>query len=226
MNVEDMTKLMFKEEPLDRALEPWIQELPGGHKMLNSPLVQELFLRETHCGLVNARYYAKLEIIEAYKKGGNIHGYVFAHERPYRVDALIKLPLFFDLKPKKYWDLVGTVWTDSENIWQHHHEWRKIWESEAPEKKRAMDAKERRRLEALPNSFEVWRGVNHHGQRVDQGLSWTLSIEKAQRFARRYQSGQARLYRAEVLKKDVHALFLGRNEEEVVVRKVDRVISL
>jgi hypothetical protein len=49
-----------------------------------------------------------------------------------------------------------------------------------------------------------------------KALSWTLDREVAQWFASRYGS-QGTVYEAKIDKKHIHALFLGRNESEVIV---------
>ena len=49
-----------------------------------------------------------------------------------------------------------------------------------------------------------------------KALSWTLSRDTAQWFANRYGK-TGTVYEATIDKKHIHALFLGRNESEVIV---------
>jgi hypothetical protein len=66
----------------------------------------------------------------------------------------------------------------------------------------------------------IYRGIGHVKGR--NGLSWTLDREKAIWFARRFvgvRSGRSSLLTARAYKSDVHALLLGRKEQEVVIDK-------
>jgi len=63
----------------------------------------------------------------------------------------------------------------------------------------------------------VWRGV---GERGRPGLSWTLNRNKAMWFAYRAMGNKPRLLHGKALRRNVHALLLGRNEDEIVAEKV------
>lgn len=76
-----------------------------------------------------------------------------------------------------------------------------------------MDEEERELFQSLDDVVTVYRGVN--AQNV-KALSWTLDREVAEWFAHRFgQNGT--VYEAQVRKENIHAVFLGRDEEEVIV---------
>ena len=148
---------------------------------------------------------------------------MFLHERPYRCDALADIDK--RLSSSDYWELVGNVWIDSENIRQHYAVWKRIWTAPIPDKEKCMDTTERARLARMPLAFDVWRGIGFRGR---TGLSWTLDRDKAVWFARRFSEfsvGAARLFHGNVKRQDVHAFFSGGNESEIVASEV-KVLKL
>jgi len=80
-----------------------------------------------------------------------------------------------------------------------------------------MDEGERAALARLPKTINVWRGI---GKRGRPGLSWTLNRNRAMRFAYRAMGNKPRLLHGEAHRRNVHALLLGRNEDEIVAEKV------
>ena len=79
-----------------------------------------------------------------------------------------------------------------------------------------MNLDERRKLAELPDELTVYRGVTEKNKDNIRALSWTMKRETAERFANRFKS-KGRVYRAKVRKEDILAVFLGRNESEVIV---------
>ena len=79
-----------------------------------------------------------------------------------------------------------------------------------------MNQEERSMLESLDDTVTVYRGVHSRKPGGMKALSWTLDQEVAQWFADRY-GRHGTVYEAKIDKKHIHALFLGRNEAEVIV---------
>ena len=79
-----------------------------------------------------------------------------------------------------------------------------------------MEQEERKALAALPDRLTIYRGV-HIKKGTLRGLSWTLDRERAEWFANRWAKRRPYLVEAEVLKSDVRAYFLDRNEAEIIV---------
>ena len=86
----------------------------------------------------------------------------------------------------------------------------------AADPKLLMDDEERERLDSLENTVTVYRGV--HSAKSDGvcAMSWTLDKDTAAWFASRY-GRQGNVFEAKIEKKHICALFLGRNESEVIV---------
>jgi len=81
-----------------------------------------------------------------------------------------------------------------------------------------MGPEERAKLEKMPSSFNVWRGV---GDRGGVGLSWTTDYDKAVWFARRVNPDSQLVLYGRVKRRDVHAFFADRKESEIVAWKVE-----
>ena len=79
-----------------------------------------------------------------------------------------------------------------------------------------MDQAERKRLAELEDTVTVYRGVTSLNADNIRAMSWTLDKEVAEWFAHRYKE-DGTVYEAEIDKKHILALFIGRNESEVVV---------
>jgi len=215
----DLMELMNRDEPLNPELMPWVQDVPKLGRMLNNPLVQELFINEKKAAFVNYRYIQKKEAVEKALKDGDVSSYIWLHERPYRLQALIE---FYNeaehIDWPKYWKAVGDVWIDSENIWQNKEEWESIWGASG-DKAKAMDAAERKKLKSLKFPLTIYRGYSSTGE-ID-GLSWTLSKDKAIWFAKRLLSKNHKAHLATATlhnRSDVDALFTRRGEDEIVTR--------
>jgi hypothetical protein len=216
----DLASLLSRKEALNPNLRPYIRKGPLG-QMLNHPLVQEIIYREEMNALYNERYKHKVESLAEAIDKKKWHTVLFLHERPYRLDALLQHHR--RMSDEEYWSCVGSVWVDSENIWQAYPVWRDLWESPRPGKHLVMDEAEQAAMAALPDSMKVYRGV--HGKGVTKvrkrtGLSWTLDKDKAEWFANRYQQSPQKVLEGIVKKSDVHAHFTARNENEIVATKV------
>jgi hypothetical protein len=223
---KDFARLAASEEPLHPDLEPYFEESGPIGPSLRHPLVYEVF--GVRPGIVNQRYAAKKAALDEALEKGNWHKAVFLHERPYRIDALQMLRDDYGerISAKAYWELVGSVWTDSENIWQNRPDWDSIFE-EYDHSRMAeyiMDDDERAKLHALPDVVTIYRGAISDFN--EDGLSWTLDKDRAAWFARRFvdsHGGDPVVLHGRVAKHGIMAYFDGRNEDEIVVWPEDAV---
>ena len=88
-----------------------------------------------------------------------------------------------------------------------------------------MDEEEQQMLKDRPDRFSVYRCVKKgYGHK---GLSWTLSKDVAEWFSLRF-SDHGMVYKAEIQKEDVFAVFLNRGEQEIVLnyKKLEKVRAL
>jgi hypothetical protein len=172
-----------------------------------------------HTPVVNAMLNKALQqkkemLIRAIKKK-NWMSYVVLHERPHRLDALAKmmgLGFFEHIEenPADYWDMIRFIWTDSENIWQHLSSWKKLWTLNVPERYTLVDD--------LPDSktFTIHRGAQEDLN--EDGLSWTLDLERAQWFSNRFGHDEGGIVITRtVQRREIIAYINDRSEQEVVV---------
>ena len=90
-----------------------------------------------------------------------------------------------------------------------------------------MDAEELRQFQMLEDPVTVYRGVTSHNAENIRALSWTLDRDTAEWFAHRFGEDGI-VYEAQIAKAHISALFLGRNESEVVVdpQHLERVMEV
>lgn len=73
----------------------------------------------------------------------------------------------------------------------------------------------------LPDKFFVYRGVTPMNEsKVNKAISWTLDVNTAEWFARRFDN-KGKIYMKEVSRLDVVAYFGTRGESEVIVNPMD-----
>jgi hypothetical protein len=202
-------------DPLDPELRPWLSDGSFGQS-LRHPLIYAIPYWPQQAPYYNARLRlmkAEVEKALAAQKWGS---FVVLHERPYRLDALLRI--VEHLSDTEYWQLVGQFWTDSENIRQNFKEWRALWSSQRPGREQAMDDEEQAFLAQLPETVTIYRGYQYAASR--RGMSWTLDRDRAVWFARRFadhRKMQPKLATASVKRSNICAYFAGRGESEVIV---------
>lgn len=79
-----------------------------------------------------------------------------------------------------------------------------------------MTSEEYKKLSTLENPITIYRGVTSYNSSNVHAMSWTLDEKVAEWFASRFGE-QGTVYKAQIEKAHVLALFLGRSESEVVV---------
>jgi hypothetical protein len=220
----ELEQLASRRERLHSELEDYLMETPHG-LMLNHPLLQELpgLVDPAHAAILNQRYREKLQYVDEAVADRKWFAFIHLHERPYRIGAFMEIA--HELSNKDYWFLLSDVWTDSENIWQNLEDWRELWNEVRPGKKYAMDATERKAFKRLPDEITIYRGICEG--HVVNGMSWTLDREKAIWFAKRqaHDNLPQVLLTVRTSKSNVHALLLGRNENEIVIDQFEIVAS-
>ena len=79
-----------------------------------------------------------------------------------------------------------------------------------------MDEEEYELFCGLDDVVTVYRGVTSYNAKNVKALSWTLNRDTAEWFAHRFDE-HGTVYEAQILKEHICAVFLGRNEAEVIV---------
>jgi hypothetical protein len=177
---------------------------------------------------INAAVDWKISEVAAARSDGKWHSFVFLHERPYRIDALLEVIEIVGID--RVWRLVESVWSDTESAAVEQDAWSDIWSrtyrQDGNRKKRSlrmMTAGERRKFDAMPDILTVWRGCSHPD--AIHGFSWTMDKEMATWFAHRHGTGKtpfgpsqgAILAEMQIHKSIALAYFEGRKESEIVL---------
>ena len=69
---------------------------------------------------------------------------------------------------------------------------------------------------SLDDCVTIYRGVTDYNRTNIRALSWSLDYKTAQWFAGRFDQ-EGTVYQATINKKDILAVFTGRNESEIIV---------
>jgi len=202
-------------EALLPELEPYLVDSPLG-QCLKHPWVFDVPYWPSMAWRCNDQYRAKREAVRQAMAEKKWPLFVQLHERPYRRSALWEIrPL---VNSQEYWELLGYVWTDSENTWQWGCMLPQLLGSRRTGRECIMLEEEREALAVLPEELVVHRGLTSRG--TTMGWSWTLSQPKAEWFARRLLDSRKGekpiLMTATVAKSRVIAHFTRRGEAEIV----------
>jgi hypothetical protein len=204
----EYAKIMGSNEDLHPDLVPYVSDGPLG-KQLRHPLVYQIAM--TGNGWANAYYLQKVGDVKKALENKKYDSFVWLHERPYRIEAFIQIA--DKLSDTKYWSLLGSIWTDTENQWQNLEQWKELLSVNRSSRHYLMDESEVQLLNSLPELVTIYRGCVK-GLNED-GLSWTLDKAKAEFFANRFSKGGIILER-EIPKSDIIAVLAGRGESEVI----------
>jgi hypothetical protein len=215
--------LLAIEEDLDPELSRCMIDDPDFGSSIKHPLVFSILHNPKMNAMFNAMLRQKKEAVQRAVEKENWDSYVWLHERAYRLDAFLDIRDSI-AKPEDYWSLLGSIWLDSENIWQNLDEWRLLFEF--PERgcmEHFMEEGDRQVFNiaenkgGMPPTFQIYRGFNTDGG--EDGFSWTLDRARAKWFARRYAHKDCMPMVAvgTVGRKDVIGYMTGRDEQEIVV---------
>lgn len=207
-------------------LESHLEEHPALGTIIRHPLVFSVPHNSVMNGLLNAQYEAKRKKLGEAFAQSNWTLYIYLHERPYRLSAFSEIEN--NLRDTEYWSLLGSIYSDSENIWQMLTEWEDLLSSPRPSRQSFMSEDDLAKFNALPESMTIYRGFNGRG--TESGLSWTLNKEQAVWFARRFDLPDGQVAVGSALKSDVIGYLGSRNEDEIVINpdyvQIEEIYSL
>lgn len=136
---------------------------------------------------LNAQLAYKTEEVKEAIAEGEILQAIWLHERPYRWDALETYGARMD--DRKYFEALGCVWVDTENIWQlgKRRTQRLLNPKGRDPSQRVymMEEEERATFLELPETLTIYRGCS---KRNRISFSWTLDRKVAEFFAKRRSS--------------------------------------
>lgn len=199
-------------QPLHKDLKPYLEFNKNlKFDQIRHPLLY--LVPHLNNGIANLMYVEKTIQVKKALEEHNYDRYVFLHERPYRIDAFIKIQNL--LQDVTYWELLSAVWIDTENMWQHLDDWKILLTSLRPHKEMLMTEEERQFKDNLKNRVQIYRGCELGVNEI--GLSWTLSKEKAEWFANRF--GKNGIVRERPINKpEIIAYINARGEQEIIVK--------
>lgn len=216
---DDFMALVQRKESLCPELRAYLERprKKGDWPMLRHPLVYAVPYTAQMNALYNAQFKDRKERTEEKMKAKDYEGYVWMHERPYRLNAFIEVMRVIAPSPRRYGELLVEIHRDTENLSQNLSTWLMLWEE--AERIGALGAtmttEERDALAALPATVTIYRGTDGRGWR---GLSWTLDRNRAIWFANRFKAHRVGYcWKAEVRKADIYAFTNGRSENEIIV---------
>jgi hypothetical protein len=121
-----------------------------------------------------------------------------------------------DMGNEEFAPLLSDIWIDAEYQYHMYQEWVEMFES-VTDRRLLMDEDDLQLYDSLDEEVTVYRGVDKRFS-THPSLAWTTDIEVAKWFANRFDDIPGVVLQAKVLKKDIYATYVGRNESEVVVK--------
>lgn len=218
---EELNALLDREEPLDPELAEYLAPGPLG-PCLKHPLVCQLAYHPTFNAFLNECLSTKKQALLDYLNEEKWEHVIWLHEKPYRFQTFNKYQSNFS--DTDYWRILGEIWQDSENLWQHRDLIPTLlWPlNRSLELRSHMMCKEdQEALDALPETLTIYRGCAAENR---VGYSWTVNEKKALWFAKRFSRKEPIVLAATVNKSSVVAYFTERQEDEIVVKPEDVII--
>jgi hypothetical protein len=209
----DINELFNTNEPLHPELADCVEQRKM-FMVLHHPLVVIAPYSDAMSGYANKQFEAKSEHLDKALDSKDYGTYIYLHERPYRLQAYLNIIDELKEEPSEYWNLLHSIWIDSETPSVNHKVWVILFNMNISQKELFMNEEDRAFFDTLPNIVEVYRGY----QRVSEkhGLSYTLDREKAEWFANRF-GRNGKVATAKVNKSDIFAYSNQRGESEVII---------
>ena len=197
---------------LHPALTGWIDETDFG-TMVKHPFVYTFLGPE---GLLvdnaNQFYAQKRAFRRRYLDEGNWNGYLYSHERPWRMHALEKLWRRKRITVEQLRELLASMWIDTEapqsNQAEPLHLFREAGFTTDDPQGWAKLAKQK--------AMVLYRGVDYSFELTMDGPSWTRSKKTAEFFAYRFGK-QGDVFKYVAKPDEALAWMSGRGETEVIL---------
>jgi len=200
---------------LDSELSEHLVELECGLKMLRHPLVTSIYMPQCHASYNSILQNKKMSLKLAFKEK-NWSSFVFLHERPFRLDALLRLHNSDVLTGEAASELVVDTFTDAEWPGQNKVVWLELFKRHCHSTVAYWKGGAK-----LPEDRVLYRGgCDDEQEDYELGISWTSDPEKAEWFAKRnakFFHGEPRVFSLKVPRDAVLAYIGNRKEEEFIV---------
>lgn len=219
--LREFEKLLQTKEELHPDLALYIDEDGLFGPSIKHPLVFSIVHNPVMNAFVNAQLKQKREALARAKAERDWDTCVWLHERPYRLDAF--LDISWHLDGPRYWELLGQVWSDTENSWQNIDRWREALSADAEGREMMSDKDVRCVFDLPPEKGGLAPETRiYRGYRFDDaldGFSWTLDKARAWWFAHRLRQDDhpsPKIASGFVAREHVIAYITSRDEQEIV----------
>lgn len=183
-------------------------------QMLRHPLVYSVPYHPQLNAIINKQYKQKKNAVEEAKRDKKFSSYIFLHERPYRINAFSDMSKL--MNDKEYYETLSHIWIDSENIYQNKDLWKSLMKEKdrVRAKRHFMSKEDQKYFDSLPDIITVYRGYDPGKNKV--GFSYSLSEEKAEWFAKRFNKN-GMVVKRKISKLKIFAYTNSRNEQEIII---------
>lgn len=194
-------------------LKDCIVDIGNGIRLIKNKFLTTVYIRSGNDeDLYNKPYRVRRELAQKYLEKENFDSFIFIHERPFRLEALVEV--LFSIKKEDLFRIVEYVWTDSEGPCVNLEVWKYIF-NYCEELGVLEDSKR-----DLPEKFTIYRGTRAGIE--DIGISWTLDASVAKMFSERFYTKrtdkQPIVKVKEVKKEDIFLFTDARGEKEVILK--------
>ncbi len=209
----DKKEFHFIEEPFIFENVELIEELKNSIKenWIHHKYVVDFYTGQPeHNNFLNQKYRINKEKAENALKNQDYFSYIEAHELPYKLNPLIGIFNKADVDDKIKAELLTYNWVLIENPSVNMQYWTKLFRYFADKKELLMLEEEFEFFNNLPENITIYRGADSI-----EGISWTLSKEKAEWFAKRFNKN-GKVFEKTVKKTDCLCYLNDRKEEEII----------
>lgn len=194
-------------------LKDCIVDIGNGIRLIKNKFLTTVYIRSGNDeDLYNKPYRVRKELAQKYLEEENFDSFIFIHERPFRLEALVEV--LFSIKKEDLFRIVEYVWTDSEDPCVNLEVWKYIF-NYCEELGVLEDSKK-----DLPDKFTIYRGTRADIE--DTGISWTLDASVAKMFSERFYTKRTNkqpiVKIKEVKKEDIFLFTDARGEKEVILK--------
>lgn len=197
---------------LVKELRDTVKEIKG-FTFIAHPLLHTIYFRnKEEDKLYNSFLKTRKEALHEAEVKHDYHGAIWLHQRPYRLQALLN-----------YWqdilkhspegtleELIMEVWVDCENPHVNLSAWKTIFSEFPIDKTKLMSEDDLKAYNNLAGEFVIYRGATSK-----RGISWTLSKDIAEWFAKRFNRN-GKVFERIVSKDDIICYSNIRSEHEII----------
>jgi hypothetical protein len=193
---------------LTPELQRYVEETPTMGTILRHPLCYQVLGIQPH--EANLMVTKKRDYMREVIREKDWYTFIVLHERPYRLDMLIRIYERGWISDAELADVLISVWSDTELP--------ELMQPDILELFRQTDfiTDDPEGWAKMPETFTVFRGVDGEYEQTPTGMAWTLDRKVAVFFARRHDA-KGQVYRYTAHKDEILAYITARDEAEVII---------